>query len=145
MKRKSSGKKRQPAGKKQESGILHFQTEEGLDLYVGKNNYQNEKVTFGIAGKNDLWFHVKDFPGSHVILKSGQKEPPEETLEIAAMLAAYYSKGKMGQNVAVDYTRCRHVRKQRGAQPGMVIYDHHQTLYVTPDESILDTLKKQRP
>ncbi len=145
MKRKTGVKKNKPSGKKQESGILHFQTEEGLDLYVGKNNYQNEKVTFGIAGKNDLWFHVKDFPGSHVILKSGQKEPSEKALETAAMLAAYYSKGKMGQNVAVDYTRCRHVRKQRGAQPGMVIYDHHQTLYVTPDESVIDRIKKQRP
>ncbi|RQD70328.1 MAG: fibronectin/fibrinogen-binding protein [Tindallia sp. MSAO_Bac2] len=145
IKRKSVGKKSKLSGKTQESGILHFQTEEGIDLYVGKNNYQNEKVTFGIAGKNDLWFHVKDFPGSHVILKSGQKDPSDEILKTAAILAAYYSKGKMGQNVAVDYTRCRHVRKQRGNQPGMVIYDHHQTLYVTPDESIIDQLKKQRP
>ncbi|SFH51381.1 Predicted component of the ribosome quality control (RQC) complex, YloA/Tae2 family, contains fibronectin-binding (FbpA) and DUF814 domains [Tindallia magadiensis] len=145
MKRKTSHKNTRSSGKIQESGILHFQTEEGRDLYVGKNNYQNEKVTFSIAGKNDLWFHVKDFPGSHVILKSGQNELPNEVLEIAAMLAAYYSKGRMGQNVAVDYTKCRHVRKQRGAQPGMVIYDHHQTLYVTPDESIIGQLKKQRP
>ncbi|SDY92846.1 Rqc2 family fibronectin-binding protein [Tindallia californiensis] len=144
-KQKTNHKNIRSSGKKQESGILHFQTEEGRDLYVGKNNYQNEKVTFSIAEKNDLWFHVKDFPGSHVILKSGQNELPSEVLEIAAMLAAYYSKGRMGQNVAVDYTKCRHVRKQRGAQPGMVIYDHHRTLYVTPDESIIGQLKKQRP
>lgn len=145
MKRKASNKKNKPSSIKPKSGILHFQTEEGIDLYIGKNNYQNEKVTFGIAGKNDFWFHVKDFPGSHVILKAGQKEPSEKILKIAAMLAAYYSKGKMGENVAVDYTRCRYVRKQRGAQPGMVIYDHHKTLYVTPDEPTIDRIKKQRP
>lgn len=107
---------------------------DGTAILIGRNNRQNDLVTFKHAGPDDLWLHTKDIPGSHVILKCAGREPAPEALAAAAMLAAYFSKARASATVPVDYTRRRHVKKPAGAKPGFVIYDHQKTVYVTPDE-----------
>jgi predicted ribosome quality control (RQC) complex YloA/Tae2 family protein len=99
---------------------------------VGKNNKQNDDLTTKKANKNDLWFHVKDFPGSHTILFCEEKEVPDEDMLQAAGIAAFYSKAKNSDKVAVDCTKVRYVSKPNGAKPGMVIYRNNKTIYVKP-------------
>ncbi len=111
---------------------LHFVSTDGIDIYVGRNNSQNDRLTLKSALPEDTWLHVKDIPGAHVIVKSA--EPPEETLIEAARLAVRYSRAAASSNVPVDYTHARYVRKPKGAKPGMVIYTNHRTLYVTNDD-----------
>lgn len=123
---------------------LTARTPEGLTILVGKNNRQNDIVTFKQAQPNDIWFHTKDIPGSHVILRIGSEDPSLSAIEAAAHLAAYYSKASQSAKVPVDYTRRRYVKKPSGAKPGFVIYDHQQTIYITPDKNIVDTLLKKR-
>ncbi|MCV4229921.1 NFACT family protein [Virgibacillus sp. LDC1] len=119
--------------KKTDKPTLHVYTSsEGIELYVGKNNLQNEYVTNRLASSNDTWLHTKDIPGSHVVIRSS--EYGDATLQEAAQLAAYYSQAKESSSVPVDYTLIRHVRKPNGAKPGFVIYDNQKTLFVTPDE-----------
>ncbi|MBX4149824.1 NFACT RNA binding domain-containing protein [Paenibacillus sp. FSL W7-1279] len=119
--------------KKNDKPTLHVYTSsEGIELYVGKNNLQNEYVTNRLASSNDTWLHTKDIPGSHVVIRSS--EYGDATLQEAAQLAAYYSQAKESSSVPVDYTLIRHVRKPNGAKPGFVIYDNQKTLFVTPDE-----------
>ncbi len=120
---------------------LHFVSDDGFDIYVGKNNVQNDQLTLKTAANYDLWFHTKDIPGSHVIIHTKRENVPETTLVQAALLAAYYSKAKASSNVPVDYTEKRNVRKPNGAKPGMVIYDTNKTLYVTPEKRVIDTIK----
>ncbi|HHX60193.1 MAG TPA: fibronectin/fibrinogen-binding protein [Epulopiscium sp.] len=120
---------------------LHFVSDDGFDIYVGKNNVQNDQLTLKMATNYDLWFHTKDIPGSHVIIDTARRDVPETTLIQAALLAAYYSKAKDSSNVPVDYTEIRNVRKPNGAKPGMVIYDTNKTLYVTPEKRIIDEIK----
>ncbi|BFH61573.1 Rqc2 family fibronectin-binding protein [Paenibacillus azoreducens] len=118
--------------KKNDRPTLHvFKSTEGIDIYVGKNNLQNEYLTNRLAGPNDTWLHTKDIPGSHVVIRS--PEYSEQTLEEAALLAAFYSQAKESSSVPVDYTLIRHVHKPNGAKPGFVIYDHQKTLVITPD------------
>lgn len=124
--------KNKPAAKPARSKPLHFLSPDGIDIYVGRNNRQNDYLTLRAADGNDIWLHVKEMPGSHVIIK--HSDPPESTLIYAAKLAASYSRAANSSNVPVDYTRVRHVRKPKGAKPGMVIYDHHKTIYVTNDK-----------
>ena len=112
----------------------------GQTLLIGKNNRQNDIITFKHAQPNDLWFHTKDIPGSHVILRVGAEPPLLAAIEAAAHLAAYYSKATQSAKVPVDYTKRRYVKKPSGAKPGFVIYDHQQTIYITPDKTIVDTL-----
>lgn len=121
--------------------ITCYTSSEGIDIYVGKNNTQNEYVTNKLAHSSDTWLHTKDIPGSHVVIRA--KEYGEQTLEEAAMLSAYFSRAKSSSQVPVDYTTIRHVRKPNGAKPGFVIYDHQKTLYVTPDEQRIKQLKVQ--
>lgn len=109
-------------------------------VYVGKNNKQNDFVTFTIAKPHDLWFHTKGFPGSHVILKTALSKPTEAEIETAANLAAYFSKARNSSNVPVDCAEKRFVKKPSGAKPGFVIYTNQQTLYVTPDPSSIDNI-----
>jgi predicted ribosome quality control (RQC) complex YloA/Tae2 family protein len=118
-------------------------TPDGLTILIGKNNRQNDLVTFKQAQHNDLWFHTKDIPGSHVILRSGTQNPSQQAIEAAAYLAAYYSKASQSSNVPVDYTKRRYVKKPSGAKPGFVIYDHQSTIYITPDEKITKALLKK--
>nr|HMM30335.1 NFACT family protein [Clostridia bacterium] len=107
---------------------------EGTEIYVGRNNAQNDQLTLRFADGEDYWLHVKGIPGSHVIVKSGG-EPGRQTLYEAALLAAHFSRARGGSNVAVDYTPRKYVKKPSGAKPGMVIYTTNKTAYVTPDEA----------
>lgn len=125
-------RKKQNKKKKKGQPQLHcFTSSEGIPIYVGKNNTQNEFLTNRLASANDTWLHTKDIPGSHVVIKTDSFT--EITLEEAALLAAYYSQAKESSQVPVDYTLIRHVRKPSGAKPGYVIYDHQKTVFVTPD------------
>ncbi len=110
---------------------IQYKTSGGYTLLVGKNNIQNDNLTFKIADKDDLWFHVKDMPGSHVILVTDGEEPSERDYTEAAEIAAYYSKATAGP-VAVDYTKVRNVKKPAGAKPGFVIYKTNYTAFVSP-------------
>lgn len=118
---------------------------ESWQILVGKNNIQNDYVTTKMARNLDIWFHVKDIHGSHVILKNHQeqREVPKEILDIAAHLAAYFSKGRQSALVPVDYTLKKHVHKPNGAKPGQVIYENQKTIYITPDEDAIKQLIQQ--
>lgn len=136
--RASKGKKK----KKNARPTLHVYTSsEGIELYVGKNNIQNEYVTNKVGKPNDTWLHTKDIPGSHVLIRSDAYG--EDTLHEAAQLAAYFSQAKSSSSVPVDYTLIRHVRKPNGAKPGFVIYDNQKTLFVTPNEDLIKGLRSQ--
>ncbi len=127
-----------PANKS--SAPMRFVSSDGISIYVGKNNRQNDALTLQNARSDNLWLHVKNMPGSHVIVDfSG--EPPAATLREAAMLAAYFSQAKTSSNVPVDYTLRKNVKKPSGARPGMVIYSTNRTLYVTPEHSRLLALR----
>jgi predicted ribosome quality control (RQC) complex YloA/Tae2 family protein len=118
-----------------------YYSSDGLRIYVGKNNRQNDALTFRTASSNDIWLHAKNIPGSHVIIKKEHGDIPEMTVFEGAMLAAMYSAAKMSFKVNVDYTATRNVKKPPGAKPGMVIYDNYKTLTVTPSGSFLESLK----
>lgn len=111
---------------------IQFTSPTGFTVLVGRNNRQNDQLTLKQAGKNDLWFHTKDIPGSHTILLTEGREVDEETVLYAAQLAAYHSKAKDAGKVPVDYTKVRYVSKPQGAKPGMVIYVNQKTLFVSP-------------
>lgn len=119
-----------------------FISSDGFTILVGKNNKQNDYLTLRIADPEDIWMHTKNIPGSHVIIKCAGKEVPNETLYQAAILAAFYSKGRMSSQVPVDYTMKKHVKKPSGSKPGMVIYETNNTIYVTPTEEMIVKLKK---
>ncbi|MGM9978068.1 MAG: NFACT family protein [Clostridium sp.] len=133
--KKEKGAKRQKEGKP-----LHFLTSKGYDIYVGKNNLQNDYLSLKFAGKFDLWLHTKNIPGSHVIIKASEVD--DETLEEAAIIAAFYSKGKNGSKVPVDYTLVKNLKKPNGAKPGMVIYHTNNTIYVDPKDFNKLNIKK---
>ncbi|MDP4090508.1 MAG: NFACT RNA binding domain-containing protein [Bacillota bacterium] len=122
-----------------QSKPLHFKSSEGADIYVGKNNIQNDFLTLKFAEKQDIWMHTKNIPGSHVIIKKNDSFT-ETTLEEAAILAAYYSKGKDSTKVPVDYTEVKNVKKPSGAKPGMVIYYTNKTIYVDPYDIKLEKI-----
>ncbi|MEK5231062.1 NFACT RNA binding domain-containing protein [Lysinibacillus sp. FSL K6-0232] len=113
----------------------------GIAISVGKNNKQNDMLTFKLAKRTEIWLHTKDIPGSHVVIHSS--EPDETTLREAATLAAYFSKARDSSSVPVDYTEIRQVKKPNGAKPGFVIYFEQKTLYIDPDEAVVLQLKKQ--
>ncbi len=119
---------------------LHYVTSDGYHLYVGKNNYQNEELTFRFATGNDWWFHAKGIPGSHVILKTTDTEIPDHVFEQAAALAAYYSKGQEQEKVDIDYIQKKHVKKANGGAPGFVIYHTNYSMTITPDIKALTQL-----
>lgn len=121
--------------------LLCYTSSEGVQIYVGKNNTQNEYLTNRLASSSDTWLHTKDIPGSHVVIRGG--EFGDATLEEAAMLAAAYSQAKESSMVPVDYTLIRHVRKPSGAKPGFVIYDNQKTLFITPDAARLKSLPSE--
>lgn len=120
------------SNKKQKvSKPLHFVSSDGIDIYVGKNNYQNDYLTLKFADKRDIWLHTKNIPGSHVIVKN-MGNLPDKTLEEAAALAAFYSKAKHSNIVEVDYTEVRNIKKPSGAKPGMVIYYTNKSMNIIP-------------
>lgn len=118
---------------------LHYISSDGYDIYVGKNNLQNEEVTFKIANTNDWWFHAKNMPGSHVIvkLKNDNKEMPDRVFEEAGAIAAFYSKAKGQSSVEIDYTKRKHLKKVAASKPGFVIYHTNYSLVANPDISNL--------
>ena len=130
--RRKGGKK---AAQKQRftSKPFHYVSSDGFDIYVGKNNYQNEELTFKFATGNDWWFHAKGIPGSHVILKSEGKEVPDSTFEEAGRLAAFYSKGRGQEKVEIDYTPRKNIKKTPGGKPGFVIYHTNYSLNINSD------------
>ena len=122
-------KDKKPAKK---SRPLQYETEDGYRIFVGKNNYQNEELTFKMAQGGDMWFHAKGMPGSHVIVKTGGKELPDSVYETAARLAAYYSAGRGNDKVEIDYVEKKQVKKVPGAAPGFVIYHTNYSMVVSP-------------
>lgn len=119
------------------SDPLHFKSSDGYDIYVGKNNKQNDELTLKFANKDDLWLHVQNIPGSHVIIRKATVDDiPQNTIVEAASLAAYYSKARNSKNINVDYTEKKHVNKAKGAKPGMVFYNEFNTVSVNPKSSI---------
>lgn len=138
IKRKTSRRKTSRS-----SSPLHYLTGDGYHIYVGKNNLQNEELTFSFAEGNDWWFHAKGVPGSHVILKSKQKEPPTSAFEDAGRLAAYYSKSRGNDKVEIDYVQRKHVKKPKGGKPGFVVYYTNYSLVIDSDISSLALLPGQ--
>jgi len=115
-----------------------YYSADGFQILVGRNNRQNDRLTKKIASQGDIWVHTRKIAGSHVIIKNHtSQEIPQTTIEEAALLAAYFSKARQSSNVPVDYTEIENVRKPKGAKPGIVYYDNHQTLYVTPEKEII--------
>lgn len=135
---KDRQKKDRKKRKNDKPRLLCYVSTEGIEIYVGKNNTQNDYLTNRLARSQDTWLHTKDIPGSHVIIRSSQFG--DTTLKEAAMLAAYYSQAKFSSQVPVDYTQVKYVRKPNGAKPGFVIYDHQKTLFITPDKERIETL-----
>ncbi|WKA57412.1 NFACT RNA binding domain-containing protein [Planococcus shenhongbingii] len=137
MKAQKSKKKKKPTKPSVESYV----SSTGVPISVGKNNKQNDYVTFKVAAKSDTWLHTKDIPGSHVIIHS--HEPDETTITEAATIAAYFSKARESSSVPVDYTEVRQVKKPNGSKPGFVIYFEQKTVFVTPDEDLIIKLKNK--
>lgn len=133
--KEEKGKKKQ---KDAQSPILSFSLD-GFTVLVGRNNRQNDAVTLRHSRAEDLWLHVKDMPGAHVLIKSERQEIPDAVILRAAAIAAYYSGGKASNQVPVDYTKVKNVWKPSGAKPGMVLYENQHTVYVKPQTPELDT------
>ena len=121
---------------------ISFISNDGFPILVGRNNRQNDRLTLHDAAKNDIWFHTKGIPGSHVIIVTQGQTPPPTTLEQAALLAAFHSKARESSGVAVDYTAVKNVKKPSGAKPGMVIYENYSTAYVTPNRDSIEKLRE---
>lgn len=139
-------KNRQKNAKRKEkdsvSAPAEYISRDGFTILVGKNNKQNDFLTLKLAHGNDLWFHTKNIPGSHTVIITENREVPETTVWEAACLAAYHSKARASDNVPVDYTLIRNVKKPSGAKLGMVIYVKNKTLYASPSEAPLDARRK---
>lgn len=139
VKKKYSNKK----SKTGKSKPHHFISTNGFNMFVGKNNKQNDIITLKNASKSDIWFHTKNIPGSHVIVSTKGLELDELTILEASTLAGFYSKGRNSSKIAIDYTAVKNVKKPNGAKPGMVIYKTNNTYYVTPKEEFILNLEKK--
>jgi len=120
---------------------FHYISSDGFHIYVGKNNFQNDEITFNLATGNDWWFHAKQIPGSHVLVKCDGKELTDKTFEEAASLAAYYSKGREQNKVEIDYIQKKHVKKPNGAKPGFVVYYTNFSMVAVPNISKLQIIE----
>ncbi len=141
-----SGGYLRPADRKKQPKLppskpMEFVSGDGYHIFVGRNNRQNDQLSMKTARKDDLWLHIQKFHGTHVIIACAGVRPPDRTVTEAAMLAAFYSQAKNGQNVPVDVTQVRNLRKPNGAKPGMVVYDRYQTVIVTPDPELPEKLR----
>ncbi len=140
--RRDSGKKKMKQGK---LPPLRFESTDGYPIYVGRNNRQNEELTFRLARKDDIWLHAQKVHGSHVIISCGGTQPPDDTVTQAAQLAAYYAETAGGQNIPVDVTSVKQVKKPPNAKPGMVIYHTYRTVIVNPYKDIVvDALNAEK-
>lgn len=133
-------KKRGDKKAKIKSRPLHFVSSDGFHMYVGKNNYQNDELTFKFATGNDWWFHAKGMPGSHVIVKTESGELPDRTFEEAGKLAGFYSKGRENEKVEIDYLQKKNVKKPNKSAPGFVVYYTNYSLTIHPDISEIEQL-----
>ena len=120
---------------------IRFRSSDGFEIRVGRNNKQNDKLTCKESEKTDIWLHVKNITGSHVVISCNGEEPSESTIMEAAIIAAYHSKAKNSSQVPVDYVLIKNVKKPAGSKPGMVIFTNNKTLYVTPDEELVEKLR----
>lgn len=120
---------------------IEFESSDGYRILVGRNNVQNDKLSMKTAEKTDIWLHTHDITGSHVIIQTNGNEPPYRTIEEAAVIAAWHSRARESSQVPVDYTLVKFVKKPNGAKPGMVIFTNNKTLYMTPDEEIVERLR----
>ena len=127
--------------KKKRPQFQQYLTKDGIEIDIGKNNLQNDYLTFKYAHRYDMWFHAKDMPGSHVIVKA--QDLDEYTIRLAAKIAAYYSKGKNSSSVPVNYTLVKTLKKPAGSKPGKVILDNYKTIYIDPDDEFLQELTKK--
>ena len=119
---------------------FHYRSSDGFDIYIGKNNYQNEELTFKFANGGDWWFHAKKMPGSHVIVKTNGQELPDRTFEEAAMLAGYYSQGRDAEKLEIDYLQRKNVKKPNGSAPGLVVYYTNYSMTIHPDITGIELL-----
>lgn len=134
--------KNQKDKSKKHSVPLHFISQDGFDIYVGKNNIQNDELTLKFARPRDIWMHTKNIPGSHVIIVANGHTIPDTTLNEGAMLSAFYSKAKNSSKVPVDYTEKKNVKKPNGSKPGFVIYETNQTAYITTSEEEIKKIRR---
>lgn len=134
--------KNQKDKSKKHSVPLHFISQDGFDIYVGKNNIQNDELTLKFARPRDIWMHTKNIPGSHVIIVANGQTIPDTTLNEGAMLSAFYSKAKNSSKVSVDYTEKKNVKKPNGSKPGFVIYETNKTAYITTSEEEIKKIRR---
>jgi predicted ribosome quality control (RQC) complex YloA/Tae2 family protein len=120
---------------------LEFKSSDGYTILVGRNNCQNDRLTTKVANKSDIWLHVHNITGSHVIILTNGETPPDSTIEDACVLAVYHSRAKNSAQVPVDYCLAKFVKKPNGSKPGMVIFTHNQTAYINPDNERVERLK----
>ena len=125
---------------KTKSKPFHYRSSDGFDIYIGKNNFQNEELTFKLANGGDWWFHAKKMPGSHVVVKTNGEELPDRTFEQAAMLAGYYSKGRDADKLEIDYLQRKNVKKPNGSAPGFVVYYTNYSMTIHPDISGIEQI-----
>ncbi len=123
------------------SAPIKYRSSEGIEILVGRNNYQNDELTMKRADKENIWLHTKDIAGSHVIIASCFEAIKEQTIVEAAMIAAYHSDARHSAQVPVDFTEVKFVKKPKGAKPGMVIFTDNKTIYVNPDKETIDKLR----
>ena len=136
--REQGGRKKM---KQPEAAPMEFHSSTGVRILCGRNNLQNDQLTKN-AFRGDTWLHIQKLHGSHVIIQAQGAEPDETTLAEAAAIAAWYSKGRGGSKLPVDYTKVRYVKKQPGAKPGMVLYTDYKTILVSPTEEEIKALRK---
>lgn len=139
VKRRSQANKNKRKNKNSKSKPYHYISSDGFHMYVGKNNYQNDELTFKFASNDDWWFHAKGIAGSHVIVKSARKKLTKTTQDEAARLAAYYSKGRDSGKVEIDYTQKRHLNKPKGAKPGFVTYQTYNSVVASTNIKDINT------
>ena len=138
---RSADRRRQQ--KQPASRPMRFRSSDGFEILVGRNNRQNDQLSLKTARRDDLWLHIQKFHGTHVIICCAGAPVPDGTITEAAMLAAWYSQAREGQNVPVDVTQVRNLRKPNGAKPGMVVYDRYRTVIVTPDAALCEHLRAE--
>ena len=138
---RSADRRRQQ--KQPASRPMRFRSSDGFEILVGRNNRQNDQISLKTARRDDLWLHIQKFHGTHVIVCCAGAPVPDGTITEAAMLAAWYSQAREGQNVPVDVTQVRNLRKPNGAKPGMVVYDRYRTVIVTPDAALCERLRAE--
>ena len=133
-------KNRSAKKEKTKSKPFHYRSADGYDIYVGKNNYQNDELSFKVATGNDWWFHAKGMPGSHVIVKANNEELPDRVFEEAGRLAGYYSQGRNNEKIEIDYLQKKNLKKPSGAAPGFVVYYTNYSLVIEPDISEIELI-----